>query len=76
MSRDVTDEQLLEALEDGGHGWTTAEAIQRTFREHVYDQDAPSVTLVGRRLSRLAREGRIVKARYGNGGASLYRRVS
>lgn len=71
MSRDVTDEQLLAALE--GRGWTTAEAVQRTFRSHVYDQDAPSITKVGRRLSRLAGEGRCVKARYGNGGSGLYR---
>lgn len=75
MSRDVTDEQLLAALE-GERGWTTAEAVQRTFREHVYDQDAPSITKVGRRLSRLASEGRCVKSRNGSGGAGLYRSVA
>lgn len=74
MSREVTDEQLLAALE--GLGWTTAEAIQRTFREHVYDQDAPSITKVGRRLTRLAGEGRCVKALRGSGGAGLYRALA
>lgn len=73
MSREVTDEQLLEALE--GRGWTTAEAIQRSFRLNAYDPEAPSITKVGRRLSRLAGEGLCVKARFGSGGAGLYRSI-
>lgn len=68
--REVSDAELLEALASYAR-WETADAIQRSFRLGLYDPDAPSLALVARRLSRLAREGRCEK-RHEN-GAGLYR---
>lgn len=66
---DVADDDLLRALE--GRGWTSAESVQRSFRKDAYGLDAPSVTLVARRLVRLAGEGRCRLAR--QGAANVYR---
>jgi hypothetical protein len=64
--------ELLDALANfAAYGWASADAVQRTFRRTVYDQEAPSVTLVGRRLSRLAAEGRCEKKH--DGGMGYYR---
>jgi hypothetical protein len=68
--RDVTDDDLLAALDDT---WASADRIQRSLRRGLFDHEAPTIITVGRRLSRLAREGRCEKS-HGD-GAGLYRRL-
>jgi hypothetical protein len=68
--RRPTDEELLAALSED---WQAADLIQRSFREHVYDQDAPTVQWIGTRLSALAHKGLCEKIHWQGGG--LYRQM-
>ena len=71
MTRTLTDDELIEALADIPGEWASADLVKRMLRRSLYDPQAPSVALVGRRLSRLAREGRVEKS--SAEGAGIYR---
>lgn len=74
-ARVLTDEQLLERLADysGAVGWVSADLLARGLHDEddPYGTNGPSVSLVGRRLSKLARDGKIEKD--SRGGAGIYR---